>query len=1169
MKNKYFALLLVLFLLPISYIFAQEVVFIPGGEVEGIKISSFYLSIKPISNQDYFLFMQFDGYRKKIWWEEEDFNKRDKYKNAQGDYAPRSWNESNPPMGEEYNAVLGISKAEAKAYANYIDWLLPTEKMWQLAQKVRPSIGEYPWSDNAQDNHNNICLMQYYAPAQVWETKFTNMKNTLDNIERSSAKISAVNINASKIRELERKFSDFTKTQEQEIKNQLQVLEKNLEPLQQLPEQNKAWMEAAEQKTEAAFNEKIAQLEITFQEKLETMWQERLNVIQQKEQALDAKLHELDILPQKLQQLTLAFEKFAKEQENALARQKEEKDKNIQETIDKIDALARRIDVNIAELKQENLAFKSIMEKQNIEFSNLTAKTKQTDETTEKILQDHESRLSVLRKETTQKTTDLTSRVDRQEKSFEQIALNIQQVDKKHTELGNLRDNQLQRQQQQTEEQVATLKKQMEKDTKDIVELKNTTARIDNKTKEISASQEESLSTLKTQTDTELIGLRQQLEKHSQDLTQLNTNAQQMEVKNRDFESRFQALKNTESQQKKSNEQFDKEVSQLKNRALQLERTNEATNEKFKNFDNIILEQKKEIVKHQTSIEKLQQEKNALTKDLKDSQELLSKVSLKANDNQTTLTKTTQNIADQKQRQDIAMDDAKKRLTNLELAHKDTLAQIQTNSAQMRKGMIEVGEKLRDLFQSETVFGPLPGGEAGTGDKQKETEISKINVEEIVKIFKENQEIALANIEKSETKALDNIKQSMYGIITEINAKTSENIQKSIPGIIFEIKTKILTNIQESLPVHSIAQEIKTQVLANIFDSLPMEKLSADLRAKVLDNLDHVSKGIEEKVWQDINKQMSKKVDEIGKLALDNSTEAVKEKSVEILAQLCYSLAKTYEAYEQPELALECLKLALQYKKDYAPAKELLNEKWNHFHRPKDMVVIPTGTAILGNINDPKNPETTVTINIFYIDQYEVTQKDFAQFIQSNEYQNIKHWSEAGQKWLEQQQDKTKPEGWQLPTEEQEMLPVTNINFYEAEAYATWLGKRLPTSQEWEYAARGTDKRIYPWGNELSTQPYYANYRQLPKAKDGYAGLAPVQAFNQDCSAFHVIGMGGNASEWCSDTIKFEGSEREFQIVKGGSYMSQWFELYSSQKQAIQATERKAHIGFRCVKDMP
>ena len=63
--------------------------------------------------------------------------------------------------------------------------------------------------------------------------------------------------------------------------------------------------------------------------------------------------------------------------------------------------------------------------------------------------------------------------------------------------------------------------------------------------------------------------------------------------------------------------------------------------------------------------------------------------------------------------------------------------------------------------------------------------------------------------------------------------------------------------------------------------------------------------------------------------------------------------------------------------------------------------------------------------------------------------------------------------------------------------------------------------------------------------------------------------MGGNASEWCSDTIKFEGSEREFQIVKGGSYMSQWFELYSSQKQAIQATERKAHIGFRCVKDMP
>lgn len=1100
---------------------AQEVIFIPSGDIEGVKISSFYLAIDPITNQDYFTFIQADGYRKKIWWDEESYSKREAFRNDNGEYSPRSWEASNPPEGEEFSPLTGITVSEAQAYAKFISWIVPNRKMWQLAQKVRPEIGDYPWQEGDIENSNGIRLIQYYAPASVWETKFSEMKSTLDSLEKNSAKISTVNSNSSKIRELERwrKLVETAQKQEQDTKKQIQNIESKIDSFKALVEQTEESIKKSEDKTTENFQAQLTQLETKLVEQWEAKWQEKFQALQEKEKALNERLLALETLPQQLQQLTADLAAYKEEQILATTKQKEDNDKNFQDFSLKVESLDKKIDSNVIEIKQDSLSLRSNIEKQTTDLTSLATQTKQLEEITQKNLKEQSEELAKQQTETAQSLATLTTKIDSQVQITEKIDNSIKQLDKKHTDLGNLRDEQLQKQTKETENKVATLQKKVDKSNEDIAGLKEVTRRLDEKNTELSRHQEEAISNLRTQSDAELIGIKQQIDKQSKDLDQLNISSQQMEAKARDFDSRFQTLRTTENQFKKTHEQFDQEILQLKGRATQLEHSDEQANKQLKNFESSIAEQKKDIVNQKFSLEKLQQEKDALDKSLKTTQEDLVQVNIKANDSQNALAKLNKDFAEQTQLQNNSLEETKKRINDLEITHKDIIAQIQANSGQMRKGMMEIGDRLRDLFQNEALFGVLASNGEEIQDKPSQPKIEDIPID----------------------------------------------------GIILEIKTKVLANIQEALPVEALVAEIKARVLASVLADIPKEKISSDLRESVLANLDSITQTIEQKVWKNVTASMADKVSEIGDLAMKNSASAVKENATNILAQLCYSLAKTYEAYEKPELALECLKLSLQYNKDYKPAQELLNKKWNNFHCPRNMVAIESATATLGSIDNPEFAEKTVTIPSFYIDMYEVSQKDFAQFVLSHAYQDDANWSEAGNQWRKAQKDTTKPENWTQPTIAEENLPITNITFYEAEAYAHWCGKRLPTSEEWEYASRGTDKRIYPWGNELAPERnvYYANYRQLPNDKDGFHALAPVDAFLKDRSPFGVIGMAGNIAEWCSDTYAIAGSDREFKTVSGGSFQDLWYEIYTFIKRPILPTTKKAFIGFRCVKDMP
>ncbi len=119
--------------------------------------------------------------------------------------------------------------------------------------------------------------------------------------------------------------------------------------------------------------------------------------------------------------------------------------------------------------------------------------------------------------------------------------------------------------------------------------------------------------------------------------------------------------------------------------------------------------------------------------------------------------------------------------------------------------------------------------------------------------------------------------------------------------------------------------------------------------------------------------------------------------------------------------------------------------------------------------------------------------------------------------------------------------PVFNVNYFDAYAYAKWKGRRLPTEQEWEKAARGPVGNKYPWGNDWDPTKLNAggDYSAEPPggykpAVDGYNLWAPVNALPTDSSPYQVIGMGGNVSEW-TDTWD---ASRTYVVIRGGSYKS-------------------------------
>lgn len=202
------------------------------------------------------------------------------------------------------------------------------------------------------------------------------------------------------------------------------------------------------------------------------------------------------------------------------------------------------------------------------------------------------------------------------------------------------------------------------------------------------------------------------------------------------------------------------------------------------------------------------------------------------------------------------------------------------------------------------------------------------------------------------------------------------------------------------------------------------------------------------------------------------------------------------------------------------------------------MMLVPAGEFLYGEDNQ------TMSLSAFYMDKYEVTVSRFANFLQAGGRQHPKYWDQASQA----------SEGDR---------PVMGVDWYDADAYCHQYGKRLPTEQEWEKAARGTDGREYPWGNADPT-PDQANFGKTHQYHDGInlyrEVLSGVGSYRDGKSPYGIDDLAGNVWEW---TSSYGGSTQK--VCRGGSWLNDGSSLRSVTRERLAPSERQLSLGFRCV----
>ena len=283
-----------------------------------------------------------------------------------------------------------------------------------------------------------------------------------------------------------------------------------------------------------------------------------------------------------------------------------------------------------------------------------------------------------------------------------------------------------------------------------------------------------------------------------------------------------------------------------------------------------------------------------------------------------------------------------------------------------------------------------------------------------------------------------------------------------------------------------------------------------------------------------------------------------------------------------------------------------------------EMVKLDGGPFLMGTDSDQafpldgEGPVRKVELAPFYIDRYAVTNTNFADFVKATGFKTESErlgWSFvfqghisaarrsdfvmatvpgaswwckiAGAAW-------DHPEGPDSDISNRPHYPVTHVSWNDANAYAEWAGKRLPTEAEWEYAARGgLEQKLFPWGDELTPEGkhrcnvWQGDFPLVDLAEDGYAGCAPVDAFLP--SAYGLHNITGNTWEWCSDW--FSSSYHltaarvnpvgplwgRAKVMKGGSYLCH--HSYCNRYRVAARTSNEpdsatTNIGFRCVRDL-
>jgi formylglycine-generating enzyme len=279
-----------------------------------------------------------------------------------------------------------------------------------------------------------------------------------------------------------------------------------------------------------------------------------------------------------------------------------------------------------------------------------------------------------------------------------------------------------------------------------------------------------------------------------------------------------------------------------------------------------------------------------------------------------------------------------------------------------------------------------------------------------------------------------------------------------------------------------------------------------------------------------------------------------------------------------------------------------------------DMIRLESAAFLMGSEDeetvaaDGEGPVRPIRLDSFYLDRSPVTNDQFAEFIRATSYQTEAErftWSfvfaghlprpgeedcPPGLHWWRKTDaaDWRHPEGPDSSLSGREDHPVVHVSWNDAQVYAAWAGKRLPTEAEWEFAARGgLEQARYPWGNELTPggrhlcNIWQGEFPHSNTAEDGYAGTAPVTAY--PANGFGLNTITGNVWEWCADwfspdyhryatrTNPVGPARGTMRSMRGGSYLchASYCNRYRvSARTSNTPDSATTNIGFRCARDV-
>jgi formylglycine-generating enzyme required for sulfatase activity len=240
-----------------------------------------------------------------------------------------------------------------------------------------------------------------------------------------------------------------------------------------------------------------------------------------------------------------------------------------------------------------------------------------------------------------------------------------------------------------------------------------------------------------------------------------------------------------------------------------------------------------------------------------------------------------------------------------------------------------------------------------------------------------------------------------------------------------------------------------------------------------------------------------------------------------------------------------------------------------------DMVYVPAGNCIVGlsikgfpieNLRSQK----TIFVPAFQIDKFEVTNDKYRKFLQWTAIYGdatVRHPNQPADKDHIPRYWKTyiphlldtigisKLQHFKQDTFTVNDHPVVGVDWYDAYAYCKWLGKRIPKEDEWEKAARGTDGRLWPWGDVWDFSKCNSGGYEWKGERDGYIYTAPHNAYAEGVSIYGCYNMAGNVQEWTDE-----------KYIKGGGFNSYptWVTLFV--RQSYEPGFRYFSLGFRCAR---